>query len=158
MLLRLVASCLLVAGAIVPGMARFPALAQDEAVGPICNEVEAAYIAASDGGVPSELGARFGQDGTLASPYGIFKGRDAITHYFKFIKRGNKLRVELKSEQKVGSAVLCTGIYTVTFAPGGPIKRIAGNYTKVLAKTGNVWLISNLTYGEFPPPKPTTPK
>jgi ketosteroid isomerase-like protein len=154
MFLRSTISCFLVVGAIFTGVAGSPALAQDDATA-TCKAAIRAYEAAVASGAPAKVVARFANDGTLATPFGIFKGRQAITQFYSEpIKPGAKDSDTLTTVQQVGGVVLCSGAYAFTLAPGGPVKESRGYYTKTLTKSGDEWLLVNLTWNFAAPPMP----
>jgi uncharacterized protein (TIGR02246 family) len=153
MMLRLTVPSLLVAVAIVTGAAG-PAAAQNDAEA-ICNTAISAYVAAVASGDPANVAARFATDGTFNTPQGIFQGRSAIAQYdMGVIKPGAKDSDTLKVARYVDGAVLCSGGFTFTLAPGGPVKEIGGNWTKVLTKSRNGWLMADLSINYAPPPMP----
>jgi ketosteroid isomerase-like protein len=157
MLLRFITSCLLIAGATVTGVASSPALAQDDPV-TICNTAITAFEAAVASGDPAKVAARFTTDGTETTPFGIFQGPQAIAQFNAgSTKPGAKDSDTLKTAQRLGDAVLCTGSNTFTFAPGSPMKDVAGYWTKVLIKIKNQWLLTSLTFNITPPPMPPQP-
>lgn len=71
-----------------------------------------------------------------------------------YVKPGVKLSYVIKSARLVGSVVLCDGDYTLTLAPGAPMKEAKGHYTKILAKVGDTWRPHQLDYSYLPPPAP----
>lgn len=49
---------------------------------------------------------------------------------------------------------MCSGGCTFTFAPGGPMREVKGDWTKVLARSGDGWRLEQLTFNYAPPPTP----
>lgn len=131
-----------------------PALAQGDATA-VCQATGAAYVAAVATGDPAKVAARFAADGVLTAPEGIFQGPQAVTAWnAAFVKPGVKQTDAQKSARQVGGVLLCSGDYTVTFAPGGPMREVSGHYTKVLTKSGNEWRLETLAINYTPPPMP----
>src|ERR1035438_5198662 len=95
------------------------------------------YEAAVASGAPANVAARFTTDGTFNTPKGIFQGRAALAQYnMGRIKPRVKDSDTLEIARYVAGVVLCSGGFTFTLAPGGPMKEIGGNWTKVLTKSG----------------------
>lgn len=121
-----------------------------------CKAAAGAYAAAIASGDPAKIAAQFTADGTLTTPEGIFQGPQAITAYeAAFVKPGVSDEDTFKTARLVGgNMVVCSGGYTFTFAPGGPMKEVSGTWTKVLAKSGNAWRLEALAFSYTPPPTP----
>jgi uncharacterized protein (TIGR02246 family) len=148
MWLRLTISSFLAAVAIAAG-ATGPAFAQDDAQ-TVCNTAIAAYEAAVATGDPAKVADRFMTDGTFNAPEGIFQGRQAIAAYMK-PGAATKDSDTLKYARQVGNSVVCSGGFVVTLGPGAPVKELIGNYTKLLTKSANDWLIADLSVNYAPP-------
>lgn len=150
---RLLIPCLLAAGtfaAVVP-----PALAQGDAMDH-CMAAGAAYEAAIDSGDPAKVAAQFTVDGVLTAPEGIFHGPHAIAAYAgAFVKPGVTDVDTFKTARMVGGdVVVCSGGYSLTFAPGSPMKEATGTWTKVVARSRHEWRLEQLTFSYAPPPMP----
>lgn len=140
--------------ALSPAGAGAPAFAQGDATS-ICRSFGDAYSAAAVSGDPAKVEALFAADGEWTAPQGIFKGPQALAAYISaFIKPGDGHVDKQVSGRRVGGVVLCSGDFTFTFAPGGPMKAVSGHYAKVLSKSGDGWRIVELTSNYTPPPMP----
>ena len=153
MFLKITVPSVLVAFAVVARSAA-PAPAQEDAKS-ICNTATAAFEHAFASGDPAKVAARFTADGTETTPFGIFQGRRAIAKFNEpAVKPGAKNVDTQKAARQFGGVVLCSGGYTTTFAPGNPVKTGSGQYTKVLVKSGDEWLLADLSFSIAPPPIP----
>lgn len=150
MQLKVITTRTLLAAGIASLAATSPALAEDDAQ-TVCTAAVSAYEAAVATGDASNVAARFMSDGTFNAPEGIFQGREAIAAYMK-PGAATKDSDTLKFARQVGSSVVCSGGFVVTLGPGAPVKQVVGNYTKILTKKGDEWLIADLTVNYAPPP------
>ena len=117
-----------------------------------CKTGAAAYEAAVASGDPAKVAARFTADGVLTTPEGIVEGPQAILAFEKAdLKPGSKDVDTFKTARMLGNAVVCSGGYTFTVAPGGAANESTGTWTKVLSKSGNDWRLEALTYTYAPP-------
>ena len=88
----------------------------------------------------------------LTTPEGIVEGPQAILAFEKAdLKPGSKDVDTFKTARMLGNAVVCSGGYTFTVAPGGAANESTGTWTKVLSKSGNDWRLEALTYTYAPP-------
>ena len=135
------------------GTTAAPARAQDDAMA-ACKATGKAYVTAIASGDPAKIAAQFTADGTLTTPEGIFQGRQAITAYeAAFVKPGVSDEDTFKTARQIGgNVIVCSGGYTFSFAPGGPMKEVSGTWTKVLAKSGSEWQLEALAFTYTPPP------
>ena len=155
---HLLIPCLLATGAIVAGTAP-PARAQNDAMA-ACKAAAGAYMAAINSGDPAKIAAQYTADGVLTTPEGIFQGPRAIASYeASFVKPGVSDVDTFDAARMIGgNVVVCSGGYTFTFAPGGPMREVRGNWTKVLARSGDGWRLEQLTFNYTPSPTPSQPQ
>ena len=132
------------AAAVVIALAGSLASARDDATA-ICTAAAEGYDAAIASGDDAKVAALFTTDGTWNTPSGIFQGRDAITLRVNWAVQAHaKDRDTVKIARHVGDTIVCSGAYTLT-SPGPPHARYTGNWTNVLTKIGNIWMIADMS-------------
>jgi uncharacterized protein (TIGR02246 family) len=122
------------------------AFAADDA-SQICTVTGEVYISAANALNASDLASLFAPEGVFITPDGFFQGHRAIADYMAaLLKPGFHQEPDVvKGGIRRGDVTIGWGQYALTFAPGFPIAKGAGNFTKVISMRGEKFWIDALT-------------